>query len=115
MGETEQAQNRRDETHHSRPCCEATGLSQYAGERLRYLGRLADIRIRKAIQSDRTQEGERTVTERIFPSSPYICKLCGIGTDGSILIEGKAICKKCYKRYHLEETTGFTVEELYGE
>lgn len=55
------------------------------------------------------------MTERIFPSSPYICKLCGIGTDGSILIDGKAICKKCYKRYHLEEATGFTVEELYGE
>lgn len=55
------------------------------------------------------------MTDRRFPGSPYICKLCGIGTDGSVLIDGKAICKNCYKKYHVEEATGFTVEELYGE
>lgn len=44
------------------------------------------------------------MTDR-FPGYPYICKLCGRGTDGSILIEGKAVCKKCYEKYILKEST----------
>lgn len=53
------------------------------------------------------------MTERTFPDSPFICKSCGKDVDGSVTVEGKGICRDCFKRFHLDEKLGFTIEELY--
>lgn len=50
-----------------------------------------------------------------YPHSPTICAGCGKDTDGSIVINNRGICKKCYKRFNLEEKFGFKLEELFGE
>lgn len=50
-----------------------------------------------------------------YPHSPTICAGCGKDTDGSITINERGICKECYKRFHLDEKFGFSIDELYGE
>ena len=46
--------------------------------------------------------------------SPFVCKACGKETDGTITINGKGICKDCFKKFDLEEKLGITIEELFG-
>lgn len=71
---------------------------------------------RKINEENNESNQERTnMTERVFPDSPFICKACGKDVDGSVTIEGKGICAKCFKKFGLEEKLGFTIEELFGE
>lgn len=55
------------------------------------------------------------MAERKYPVSPYICGWCGKDTSGHILIDGRGICKECYKKYNLEEVMGFSLEDLFEE
>lgn len=53
------------------------------------------------------------MNERVYPDSPFICAYCGIDTDGKIMYCNRGICRKCYVKYHLEDVTGYTAEELF--